>query len=172
LRFCGKAYRAHDPRWAWSPVSGEGARLHGGRLNPKGTPALYLSLRIETAILEASQGFANRMPPLTLVEYDLDIGPLMDLTAVVADSDVARWLPELGCAWAVLATASEPVPTWQLADLLIKRRCAGIIVPSFAQGATAEDGNVVLWRWGDDLPERVVAFDPDGRLIPAAPTQK
>ena len=65
VRFRGLAYRAHNPRWSWAPTSGEGARLHGGRFNPKGVPALYLSLNTSTAILEATQGFASRFPPLT-----------------------------------------------------------------------------------------------------------
>lgn len=74
------AFRAHDPRWAWSPISGEGARIYGGRFNRTGTPALYLSLDLSTAICEASQGFAGRFPPLTIVNYDVDAGPVIDLT--------------------------------------------------------------------------------------------
>lgn len=33
MRFRGIVYRAHDPRWSWPPVSGEGSRLYGGRFN-------------------------------------------------------------------------------------------------------------------------------------------
>jgi RES domain-containing protein len=29
MRFRGVVYRAHDPRWSWPPVSGDGARLYG-----------------------------------------------------------------------------------------------------------------------------------------------
>ncbi len=37
VRFQGLAYRAHDPRWSFKPLSGEGAAVHGGRFNPKGS---------------------------------------------------------------------------------------------------------------------------------------
>ena len=52
------AWRAHHPRWAYDPTSGEGAALSGGRFNPRGQPALYLSMRPQTAWLEAQQSFA------------------------------------------------------------------------------------------------------------------
>jgi len=41
---------------------------------------------------------------------------------------------------------------------------AGILVPSFANGSTADDRNLVLWRWGRDLPYKVAVYDPTGRL--------
>jgi RES domain-containing protein len=66
VRFAGLAYRAHDPRWSFRPLSGEGAAVHGGRFNPRGTPALYLALDPMTAIKEASQGFAHKLEPCVL----------------------------------------------------------------------------------------------------------
>ena len=42
----GKLYRSLNPVFAREPLSGEGARRHGGRFNPKGTPALYCSYRL------------------------------------------------------------------------------------------------------------------------------
>src|SRR5208283_3004562 len=65
VRLQGLVYRAHNPRWAFSPTSGEGAARHGGRFNPVGVPALYMSRRMETAWLEAQQGFAFKAQPLT-----------------------------------------------------------------------------------------------------------
>ena len=47
VRFRGRVYRAHNPHWAHSPLSGEGAARHGGRYNRKGTPALYTSPRYD-----------------------------------------------------------------------------------------------------------------------------
>jgi RES domain-containing protein len=43
----GRTKFAHD-------LSGEGARLHGGRWNPKGTPCVYTASSISLAILEIS----------------------------------------------------------------------------------------------------------------------
>ena len=35
---------------------------------------------------------------------------------------------------------------------------------SFATGARPDMANLILWRWGPDLPHRVEVHDPDGRL--------
>lgn len=164
MKYEGRAWRAHHPRWSWSPVSGEGARLHGGRFNAKGIAALYLSLDLPTAILEASQGFAFRIPPLTIVEYDVDCTDIVDLTAddTLRRNGTSR--TELDCPWLAFASAGKVVPTWALADRLIAEGAAGIVVASRAPRATAGNRNLVLWRWSDRRPHRVVAFDPDRRL--------
>jgi RES domain-containing protein len=47
---------------------------------------------------------------------------------------------------------------------LLAQGCAGALVPSFARGSTADDENLVLWRWGPDLPHRVMVHDPTGKL--------
>ena len=60
MRFQGLCYRGHDPRWAFSPTSGEGAALHGGRFNPVGMPALYLALTIEGLFVEVSDAYGTK----------------------------------------------------------------------------------------------------------------
>ena len=79
MRFRGTCYRAHDPQWAFSPLSGEGARTHGGRFNPKGVPALYLALTLDGMFLEMAHGFAHRFDPLTVCSYDVDVQDVVDL---------------------------------------------------------------------------------------------
>ena len=71
-RFTGLVFRAHNPRWAFTPVSGEGARRYGGRFNRPGLPALYTSLSLETAWLEAQQGFPFKAQPMTICAYRVD----------------------------------------------------------------------------------------------------
>ena len=61
MRFEGTSYRAHDPRWAFSPLCGDGVAIRGARFNPKGMPALYLALDIMTAVKEANQGLAYKI---------------------------------------------------------------------------------------------------------------
>jgi RES domain-containing protein len=164
VRFEGLAYRAHNPRWSWAPTSGEGARLHGGRFNAKAIAALYLSLDTSTAILEATQGFGNRFPPLMLVTYDIDCADLVDLTATGTLRRHATSRADLACAWLALAAAGREVPSWRLAEQLRASGAAGIMVPSFAVGADATARNLVLWRWGEAPPYAVRVFDPDRRL--------
>lgn len=87
MRFRGLAYRTHNPQWSWTPLSGEGARLHGGRFNQRGVPALYTSLAPLTAIREA-QPLGRPMQPLTLCAHDVDAEPVFDAT----DADSRRAL--------------------------------------------------------------------------------
>ena len=95
MRWQGFAYRAHDPRWAFAPLSGEGAAIHGGRFNAVGKPALYLARTIEGMISETSHGFAYRFPPLTICTYQVDVDNLVDLSADIAAS-AARLGASLG----------------------------------------------------------------------------
>ena len=41
---------------------------------------------------------------------------------------------------------------------------AGLLTPSFAPGATESAHHLVLWKWGAELPTRVMVYDPSGRL--------
>jgi RES domain-containing protein len=79
VRFKGVCYRGHDPRWAWSPTSGDGAAANGGRFNPIGMPALYLALTLEGMFAEMSHGFGHRFDPLTVCMYDVDVEDVVDL---------------------------------------------------------------------------------------------
>jgi RES domain-containing protein len=65
---------------------------------------------------------------------------------------------EIGCS------GTQRAASWQLARRLIARGIAGILVPSFAPGATAGDHNLVLWDWSEGSPHQVRVFDPSGRL--------
>jgi len=137
-RFDGLVYRAHHPAWAYDPESGEGAKRHGGRFNRAGTACFYAALSLETAWLEAQQGFAFKAQPLTICSYRAEIADVLDLSdpAVRERADVT--LSQLACAWERLAADRKPVPTWELADRLIAAGCAGVVVPSFASRATPE----------------------------------
>ena len=76
MHFEGELYRALNPIYAREPMSGRGAELYGGRFNPKGTPALYTSLSVMTALREANQ--VGSLQPTTLVSYDADIERIFD----------------------------------------------------------------------------------------------
>lgn len=164
MRFVGRCYRGHDPAWAFSPISGDGAARVGGRFNRKGQPTLYLALDIMTAVLECTQGLANRLLPLMMCEYDVDCEDIAALRdeAGRATYDVA--LAELACPWLSFQRRGRTAPSQMVAERLRASGHAGMLVPSFAPGATATNNNLVLWRWGPDLPHRVAVYDPTGRL--------
>ena len=163
MRFQGLVYRAHNPRWSFEPVSGEGARQSGGRFNPKGTAALYTSRQVATAWLEAQQGFAFKAQPMTMCAYVVDCADMLDLTDP-AVLDAYQIDPrDITCSWRELAATRRPVPSWSLAQRLIAQGIAGIRVQSFAARARADDVNLVFWRWNDATHE-VKVIDPMGRL--------
>lgn len=165
MRCVGTAYRAHDPRWSWSPVSGEGARIHGGRFNPQGVPALYLALDFNTAVIGANQGFPFRsMSPITLVSYAVDCDDVADLTNTKVLRRLRVTAADLACAWKLLSEGKKPVPSWLLVERLRSSGASGVIVPSFSPGAAADAKNLVLWKWSADLPYQVVVVDPEEKL--------
>lgn len=164
MRFRGTCYRAHNPAWAFKPLSGEGASLHGGRFNPKGMPALYLALDISTAVLEANQGFAHKIDPCTLCAYDVDCDDIADLRGESGRKRHAAMLADMECAWLMLARAGLTPPSWAIATRLIGEGFAGVLVPSLARRARADAYNLVLWQWGQDRPHRVTVSDPGGKL--------
>ena len=164
MKWRGLAYRAHDPRWAFAPLSGDGAAIHGGRFNPKGKPALYLARTIEGMIVETAHGFAYRFKPLTICTYLVDMDGLVDLTTDEGRAAEGVSLDDLGCAWEYEASEGRTPASWRVAEDLEKRGTAGLIAPSFANGARPAMTNLVLWRWGPDPPHRVEIHDPDGRL--------
>lgn len=164
MKWQGVAYRAHDPRWSFEPTSGEGAAIHGGRFNPKGVPALYLALTVEGMLLEMGHGFSHRFDPLTICSYAIDMDDLVDLRSEAARKAAGVATAEVAAPWAYdLAAGREPT-SWTLARRHIARGASGFLVPSFARGARPGAANLVLWRWGPNLPHKVTVHDPQERL--------
>lgn len=167
MRFRGVVYRAHLPERALAdPLSGMGAALYGGRFNRKGVPAFYTSLSLAGAVREVSRaGFP--IQPVLLAAYEVDCSPILDATR-----------PEPMAREGVLAEDLDPpdwrrdrdrgrIPAcWAVADRLIARGYAGMLVPAFFRGAGPDDRNLVLWTWGDSLPSRIQLIDAEGRLTP------
>jgi RES domain-containing protein len=164
LKWEGTCYRAHDPKWAWTPISGEGAAAKGGRFNPVGTPALYLALTVEGMFAEMGHGFAHRFDPLTICTYSVDVDDIVDLRTESGRAAQMIDLAAMACPWAYDLASGRPPASWEIAKGLIAKGAAGILTPSFATGARPDMANLVLWRWGSELPHKVEAHDPTGRL--------
>lgn len=150
--------------WAYDPLSGDGAKRHGGRFNQPGCAALYLSLDPTTAWMEAQQGFPFKPQPMTLVAYRIDCQPIADLNNELLLKSMECSPQQLACAWEDLATQGMMPPTWQLAEQLKAQVLAGILVRSFAPGCSSANQNLVLWDWSDSEPHAVAVIDDFGRL--------
>ena len=145
-RFTGPLYRALNPVYARDPLSGQGAAIHGGRFNAKGTSALYTALDPTAALREANQ--VGSLQPTVLVSYSADIGPIFDTRNVAAleQYDLSpQHLADPG--WRAKMLDARPVPTQGFAHRLSVDGFAGLLTRSFAQGATESSLNIVLWRW-------------------------
>ena len=164
MRFVGRCYRCHDPAWSFSPLSGEGAAITGGRFNRKGEPTLYLSLDVMTSVGEYTQGFSQRLQPITMCEYNIDCDGIADLRNDAGRAALGVMWDDLDCSWLTALRAGRDAPSWLVVDRLKKAGNSGIILTSFMPGATSENNNLVLWRWGPDRPHQVIVYDPSGRL--------
>lgn len=163
MHFEGTLYRALNPIYAREPLSGRGAELYGGRFNRKGTPALYTSLTVMTALREANQ--VGSLQPTTLVSYDASIGRVFDCR----DEDALRTeemdpVALADATWRDQMKATREARTQAFARRLAVAGYHGLLVRSFAIGATANDLNLVLWSWGDIGPSRLILVDDEHRL--------
>lgn len=165
MRFQGVLYRALNPIYAREPLSGRGAELYGGRFNRKGTPALYGSLSVMTALREANQ--VGSLQPTTLVSYDADIDRIFDSrddAALRAEGMDAAALADP--TWRDQMKATGEARTQSFARRLAAAGYHGLMVKSFAPGATDDDLNLVLWKWGDAPHCRLTLIDDENRLSP------
>lgn len=164
MRFQGIVYRAHNPQWAWDPLSGEGARRYGGRCNRRNLPALYTSLSPLTAMREA-QPLGRPMQPLILCAYEADVEPVFDALNESLRAEYAVSEDDLRCpAWERHMLDGSIPSSQALGDRWIAEGFAGMRVQSFARGAGPDDINLVLWRWGTQRPRRIALIDDEERL--------
>ncbi len=163
FRYDGKLYRALNPVYAREPLSGEGAKLYGGRFNPKGIPALYTSLSVLTALREANQ--VGNLQPTTLVSYDAEIDGIFDSREEAALAALGMDAAALADpTWRDQVKTSGEARTQAFARELIGAGYNALLVRSFAAGATGEDLNLVLWKWGDRGASRLTLIDDENRL--------
>ena len=163
MRFRGILYRALNPIYAREPMSGRGAEIYGGRFNNKGTPALYLSLSVMTALRESNQ--VGSLQPTTLVSYEADIERVFDTRDGAAlKSEGMNPSTLADPTWRDQMKATGEAKTQTFARRLAMAGYHGLLVKSFAPGAGEDDFNLVLWTWSDTPPSRLTLIDDENRL--------
>lgn len=157
ILFTGRTFRVVPPRWAHAPLSGEGARLHGGRFNPKGYTAFYSALDPHTAYAEYTQTLYDR--PGLLCSFDIEGACVLDLccpeglaaAGLTADDMRLRWF------------GRSDAPTQLAAARLLAINVVGLI---YASQQHSGGRNLVLWRW-NGLP-RISLIDRMGEAVTTA----
>ncbi|MGH9109003.1 MAG: RES family NAD+ phosphorylase [Acidimicrobiales bacterium] len=98
--FAGQGWRHLGPRY--DPLSGEGARIHGGRFNPPGSfPVLYLCQSRPCAVAELRRlgerqaiGVEGLLPRM-LYRYEINLDRVLDLTDDAVRAQVGLGLQAL-----------------------------------------------------------------------------
>lgn len=115
-------WRLVNPRFVDTAFSGEGARLYGGRWNPKGSPLVYTASTISLATLEMlvqDGGLAARyvaIPATIPARMKVERIDPDDLPDDWRDPEARERLQEFGADWlkrgssAVLAVPSAVIP--------------------------------------------------------------
>lgn len=152
-----RVWRLCKAKHAGTPLSGEGARLHGGRWNHVGTPMVYTSASLSLAILESLVHLeAGDLPP-DYVSIAFDLPDDLPKTTLSPQDLPVGWdlipgpktLKDLGTAWAQAG------------------REAILLVPT---AITPDEWNVLLNPLHPEMarvtahPPAPFAFDP--RLLP------
>lgn len=124
-------YRIQKARFVPTMLSGESARLYGGRWNPEGTPLVYTSASPELAVLE------------TLVHLDgtplADLPPFVQATLALPDNSV-EIIPEVE-----LPTDWQEVPgSEHVTQFLLPRLQPAYPFMAFAVPSTVSPGSPTL----------------------------
>lgn len=154
----GRFWRMLAPRWAFAPLSGDGAARAGGRWNEPGQTALYLSDSHATAIAEYQQDLPR---PGTLTAYEVNGATVLDLAdpavrlALGVDDAFIRQ------PWKQVRDIERKRPScWDFAAAAAAAGWHGMRVPS----VQAPGANLVLWRWNEHDGPVVRHVDPLGDL--------
>ncbi len=100
--FTGTGYRHLSPKY--DPLSGEGARINGGRFNPPGSfPVLYLCLTRSCALAELRRAGDRQsigvegLLPRDLYRYHVALDGVLDLTDIRTRTEVGVSSEVLTC---------------------------------------------------------------------------
>ncbi len=103
--------------------------------------------------------------PTTLVCYEAEIESVFDSRDEAALLEHGMDSATLAdTTWRDQVKVAGEAKTQGFARRLIEAGFDALLVRSFAPAATTEDLNLVLWRWANEAPARLVLIDDENRL--------
>lgn len=158
MDFDGLLYRALDPEYWHQPLSGAGAAKHAQRFNVTGMAALYTAQDPQTVLREKMQ--QGRLQPLLLIAIRARLRGLLDGRDPAELARFGVTADQIGADdWQDEVAREGRSASQRFAVAVRAAGHAGLVVPSYAKGATSGDVNVVLWRW-----DGIEVVDDDGCL--------
>ncbi len=146
MDFDGLLYRAVDPAFWHEPLSGAGAARHPQRFNVAGMAALYTAQDPQTVLREKMQ--AGPLQPVLIVALRARLTGLLDARDKGALARFGVTADEIGSPdWQDEVQRCGRAASQRFAVAVRAAGYAGLVVPSYAEGAAAQDVNVVLWQW-------------------------
>lgn len=146
MDFDGLLYRAVDPDYWHQPLSGDGAAKHAQRFNVEGMPTLYTAQDPQTVLCEKMQ--QGVLQPLLLIAIRARLTGLLDARDPAALARFGVTAGEIGAEdWQDEVEREGRSASQRFAVAVEAAGHAGMLVPSYAEGAGPRDVNVVLWHW-------------------------
>lgn len=166
MNYRGLIYRAVDPKHWHEPLSGEGAARHAQRFNEKGVPALYTATDPQTVLREKMQ--EGVLQPLLLVAIRAEMTGLFDARDPDALARFGATAEGIGRDdWRDESEREGQSESQRFAASVRQAGYGGMVVPSYAEGTSDRDVNIVLWDWGDGTEAKLTVIDDDGCLSPS-----
>lgn len=105
------------------------------------------------------------LQPTTLVSYNAEIERIFDTCDTAALAGEGMDDSALGDqGWRDEMKATGLARTQAFSQRLIAKGFHGLLVQSFAPGASADYMNLILWFWGPQAPSRLTLIDDERRL--------
>jgi RES domain-containing protein len=141
-------------------LSGEGARLYGGRYNPKGIPAVYAAQSISLAALEVLVHLEKSEIPDDYVAMGIELGDQqVQSLSVEAAKRIEGFASGQGTSIEVFQREFYTQPVLRVPSVIIPREHNYILLPA------AEEFNAgILWVEPFRFDQRL--FSPATKLIP------
>lgn len=169
------AFRSAGTRYANETdlLSGVGAGNYGGRWNPRGLPAIYVSLDPVTAVKEAYQEFseagfqAKTIRPRVFAGLSIRLKQVLDLTDRQVRRALGFTLEDLITEdWAAIQDAGQESWTQAIGRGAARARFEGLLVPS---ARNRHGANVVIFPQNLRSGSRVDAMA--GADLPPHPSE-